>query len=138
MNFAESPSDSPLLETPAAERRRKCRITHPFAATICGFDAGGDSFKCMTIIDNLSASGLYLCLRQNLEAGSIISVVIHIAGLSSGEEPEPHVFFRGEVWRIDHLPSGDYGYGFTSKCHQLRYLKFVNAVVVNSLSSNWS
>jgi hypothetical protein len=49
----------------------------------------------MTVIDNISASGLYLCLRQRLEVGAAISVVIHIAGLPPGDDREPHVFLRG-------------------------------------------
>ncbi|MDT7602446.1 MAG: hypothetical protein QOF61_443 [Acidobacteriota bacterium] len=127
MHFDESPRDRQQLETFKTERRRKPRITHPFPSTVCGVAADGNPFKIMTIIDNVSANGLHLCLRQKLEERAPISVVIHINGLPPGDDPEPHVFFEGEVLRVDTFTCG-YGYGVASRGHRIRYMKFVSAL----------
>jgi hypothetical protein len=130
------PQTEPDLRKPrepaGAERRAKARITHPFPSTVRGVGDAGAPFKCMTVIDNLSADGIYLSLCQRLEVGAALSVVIHVAGLTPGDGPEPHVFFDGVVCRVDGAGRGHYGYAVASRGHQLRYLRFVSAVSAKS------
>ncbi len=87
----------------------------------------------MTVTDNLSAGGLYLRFQQRVEIGSALLIVVHLAGVACDDDDlKPHVFFQGEVLRVETLPSSECGYGVSSKRHRLRYLRFVNAVSLKS------
>ena len=64
------------------ERRSKPRIYEPFPAVVVGVDGGG-VFEAETFTENFSAAGLYLRLRQRLEPGATLFIVVHMP--TSGE-----------------------------------------------------
>src|SRR6266545_4542587 len=66
---------SPSASYRVADRRRKPRIYEPFAATVRGVDGRGDPFEVEAVLDNLSAGGLYMWLRQHVEEGRQIFIV---------------------------------------------------------------
>lgn len=134
MNVVTISSAGAPQETAAVELRQKPRVTHPFLATVCGVSADGVPFKTMTIVNNLSASGLHLSLRQRVETGAELLLAVHLVGQSPEDGPKPYVFFMGEVRRAEALPAGNYGYGIASRGHQLRYLNFVNSLALQKFS----
>src|SRR5262245_29330904 len=59
-----------------AERRRHPRLRKPFPATVRGVDAYGESFEADTVLDNLSAGGLYLRLGRCVKQKTKLFVII--------------------------------------------------------------
>src|SRR5438270_3427276 len=49
-----------------AERRRRPRLYEPFPVMVRGVDASGTSFEINTVLDNMSADGLYVRLRRQV------------------------------------------------------------------------
>jgi hypothetical protein len=88
------------------ERRSKLRLYGPFPAKVRGVDVNGKIFKVETVLDNISAGGLYLRLRQRLEPDAILFVVTR---LSASEVRAPRVAVRGKVLRIEQKPDGECG-----------------------------
>ncbi len=68
------------------ERRSKLRIYDPFPVVIGGVDARGVGFKAATVIDNLSASGLYVRLARSLGTGTELAFTIQLSILGTPEE----------------------------------------------------
>ena len=62
-----------------AERRRHPRLRKPFPATVRGVDAYGKSFEANTVLDNLSASGLYLQLERFVRQETKLFVIIRLS-----------------------------------------------------------
>jgi len=91
------------------ERRSKPRILSPFPATVRGVNARGEAFETDTVLDNLSASGLYLFLRQRIEWGAKVFIVVQFSTSSTVRKTSPRVALRGEVLRTERESSGACG-----------------------------
>ena len=91
------------------ERRRKPRIYKPFPATVRGVSASGEPFQINTVLDNLSAGGLYLRLMPRVEQGARLFIVIWLAPAPMGELTPPRVAARGRVLRSEPKPGGECG-----------------------------
>jgi hypothetical protein len=91
------------------ERRSKPRIQSPFPATVRGVNARGEAFETDTVLDNLSASGLYLFLRQRVEQGAKVFIVVQFSTSPTVRDTRPRVALRGEVLRTDRESSGACG-----------------------------
>ena len=102
-NFQNMPRDIP--ET--AERRKKARIVRAFPVQVSGVDADGRDFRIHTVVDNLSAGGLYMQLARRVEAGSRVEVVIRY----SNEEPSACIVAGGIIRRVEECPHGLCGVG---------------------------
>ena len=98
------------------ERRHKPRIYEPFPVWVRGIDKRGQAFETDTSIENLSASGLYMSLPQNVNQGSNLFVVIKF----STRKPGPRVAARGVVLRVD--PKPDEYSGVAVAIRQVRFL----------------
>jgi len=98
------------------ERRHKPRIYEPFPVWVRGIDKRGQAFETDTLIENLSASGLYMSLPQNVNQGSNLFVVIKF----STRKPGPRVAARGVVLRVD--PKPDEYSGVAVAIRQVRFL----------------
>ena len=91
------------------ERRSKPRIQSPFPATVRGVNASGEAFETDSVLDNLSASGLYLFLMQRVEQGAKVFIVVQLSTSPTVRETRPRVALRGEVLRTDRKSSGACG-----------------------------
>ena len=88
-----------------AERRLKPRIEGPFPTVAHGVDARGETFEVYTMIDNISARGLYLQLTQRLEPGTTLFLVTSLSTSGSLQELAPRLALQGVVLRSE-LKSG--------------------------------
>ena len=71
----------------------------------------GHGADVTSVIDNLSAGGFYLRLRQRVEPGEHLSDLIRFAG-DHGEtagSAEARIAVRGHVLRVENLGAGTYG-----------------------------
>ncbi len=100
------------------ERRSKPRIQSPFPATVRGVNASGEAFETDTVVDNLSASGLYLFLMQRVEQDAKVFIVVQFSTSPTVRDTRPRVALRGEVSRTDRESSGACGIGVAFTGHR--------------------
>ena len=101
------PKNNPSEPTSGGGRRQE-RIYEPFPVMVRGVDATGETFEINTVLDNLSASGLYVRLERRIEPGTKLFAIVHIS-MSPPEVPAPHVAVRGVVLRVEPLPDDTWG-----------------------------
>lgn len=118
MNINTEHTERVSLVDMRGERRSKPRIYDPFPVTVQGVDASGEAFKFKTVIDNLSAGGLYLRLTRCVEQGMMLSASIRLSTAPAHEMPAPHVTMHGVVLRTELKPSGACGVALAFTCHQ--------------------
>ncbi len=92
------------------ERRTKPRVSVPFRATVQGVDRAGEAFETATVVDNLSAGGLYLRIRPEVSQGAGLLVNVDLAGHAEGLDAAGlNLEVYGHVRRVDPLPGGAFG-----------------------------
>ena len=91
------------------ERRSKPRIHELFPVTVHGVDATGEAFEANGVLDNLSADGLYMKLRQCIYPGATLAIIIHFWPAPINGEPRPRVLLYGMVLRAELMPGGEGG-----------------------------
>ena len=101
-------SDSPRM-TPVVERRRKPRVDRPYVAKVRGVDAGGKAFQADTLLDNLSASGLYLRLPHQVETGASLFILIGLYTSTPEDGLGGRIAVRGVVLRSESKEFGLWG-----------------------------
>ncbi len=69
-------------------------------------------------LENLSASGLYLVLPQNVVQGAELSFILRFIGPSEGQESAARVSARGVVVRVEPRPNGTQGLAVAFKSHR--------------------
>jgi hypothetical protein len=82
------------------ERRIKPRIFEHFRATVHGMNADGEPFTVETVLENISASGLYLRLSQTVEVGAELLVVSRLSNPANGKNSGPLLAIGGNVIRL--------------------------------------
>lgn len=92
------------------ERRAKPRVKKAFPARVWAVDAVGIPFSVDCRIDNISATGLYLRIPSEMEAGCEISVAVR---LSNGPEDCAIAGLRGRVLRNEPQPDESFGIAVT-------------------------
>ena len=90
------------------EGRRHERIYEPFPVMVRSVDASGEAFEIHTVLDNFSASGLYVRLQRRIEPGTKLFAIVRVS-TSSPEAPAPRVAVRGVVLRAEPQPDGTWG-----------------------------
>jgi hypothetical protein len=92
------------------ERREKGRIQTPVLVMIRKVGAGHGA-DVLSVVDNLSAGGFYVRLRQTVEPGERLSALIRFAAgrREKDESSEARVAVRGRVLRVENLGAGAYG-----------------------------
>jgi PilZ domain len=100
------------------QRRTKTRIQEPFRVTASGVDRKGQEFLTDGVLDNLSASGLYLCISHDVEEGGKLLVVIQLSSGDTGQGAAPRVAAHGKVLRSELKPDGRYGLAVEIKHHR--------------------
>lgn len=98
-----------LVIRSGGERRAKPRISEPYPATVRGLDGSGWAFEEETVLDNLSASGLYLRLGRSIQPGAKLFIVFWLSPNRSRQDPTSTVAVRGIVLRAELQPDGSCG-----------------------------
>jgi hypothetical protein len=79
-----------------------------------GVDGGG-VFEVETTTDNFSAAGLYVRLRQRLEPGATLFIIVHLARRA---EVAARVAIHGVVLRAELQPDGSCGLAVRFTSHK--------------------
>jgi hypothetical protein len=82
------------------ERRIKPRIFEHFRATVHGVNADGEPFTVEAVLENISATGLYLRLSQPVELGAELLVVSQLSNPAKGKTSGPLLALSGNVIRL--------------------------------------
>ncbi len=98
---------------PHSTDRRKPRMNGPCAAIVHGIDANGQAFRTETLLENLSASGLYFRLQHPVPIGEKLFVVFAFTPQDIREASGPKVATRGTVCRSEAHPDGHCGLAMT-------------------------
>jgi len=93
----------------ARERRRHPRIDEALPVKVSGVDEDGQTFEAATVIDNISAGGLYMRLARCLAPGTQLFVTVRFTADPSSEAPPLRLFATGEILRAAMLPDGTCG-----------------------------
>jgi hypothetical protein len=101
-----------------SERRCFPRIAEPVRALVRGVDAGGESFEIETLLDNLSAGGLYLRTSRNVARGERLSFIVRLSLAGESKQKVPQIAASGEVVRIEPQTHGLYGLAAIFVDHQ--------------------
>lgn len=88
------------------ERRAQPRVKKAFAARVWAVDASGLPFSVDCVIDNMSATGLYLRIPSEMEVGCDISLTVR---LSNASENGAIAGLRGLVLRSEPQPDETFG-----------------------------
>jgi hypothetical protein len=91
-----------------AERRRAPRVREPFLLGVCGRSRGGRPFALNTLVDNISAAGLYARLGCEVSVGDELLLEVWLT-CDPEAAPVARVSIRGEVVRAEPMPSGACG-----------------------------
>jgi hypothetical protein len=92
-----------MLPEGIKERRSKPRIEGSFPATLRGTTISGESFQIDARLDNLSVSGLHVCLECSVAVASPLYAVIRLPGIE--------VRAQGVVKRVETRRDGLFGLG---------------------------
>ena len=94
------------------ERRQKARVQYPFPTRVSGADAQGSSFDVDCTLDNISSSGLYLRMRDQLKLGVDLNVTVKFA---DGTKPGATAVLSCEVLRDEVQADGQHGIAMAIK-----------------------
>jgi hypothetical protein len=103
------------------ERGSTPRIELPFPATVRGVDRHGERFELKTLLDNLSATGLYLRLARSVEPRAALFVVVRLTTVPGRWTVGPDVAARGMVRRKEPRPGGTWGLAIAFARHRFLY-----------------
>ncbi len=95
----------------SAERRRSPRISEAFPVTVRALDHHGQRFRTETVVDNLSAKGLFVRLQRCVERGARLFALLRLAPGSDKAVPAATFALRGVVKRVVPLSDGGSGVG---------------------------
>jgi hypothetical protein len=104
-----------------SERRAKPRIWCSYPAKVSGQDASGRAFEESAALDNLSASGLLIHLRTEIQPEANLSIVFRASRTSPlGQGKGPVIAVEGIVLRTQKQEDGFFGVAV--KIHNHRFL----------------
>jgi hypothetical protein len=99
------------------ERRRKPRIHEPFRARVRGIDWRGNPFEVEAVLDNVSASGLYMRVKRRMEAGARIFIFFRLATMLTPDAKGLGVAAQSRVLRSEPQPDGACGVAVAFERH---------------------
>ena len=102
------------------ERRHTPRIAESFPVKVRAVDDSGHRFDAETVVDNISAGGVYLRLAEVLREGDELFMMVRMS-LSEGDsgiEIGARVAAKGTVRRVDTQPDGKLGLAISFKQHR--------------------
>jgi hypothetical protein len=100
------------------ERRRKPRIEGHFPALVHGVDAGGEAFELQAVIDNISAVGLYVRLKQRVEPGTTLFFLTSLSRAERVSLCAPRLALHGVALRAELTPAGGCGVAVALSHHR--------------------
>ena len=106
-----------MTDSDGPERRGTPRIYEAFPVKVSGTDASRQAIEADVLLENLSASGLYLYLPQKVEQGANLSVIVQLSTAPPGEGPAARVAADGVVVRVEPRADGTYGLAMAFKHH---------------------
>ena len=115
------PADGSTLYGSGLEQRGAVRVAMPFPVMVRGVDRTGDRFTLDSVLDNLSATGLYLRLARLMEPGAALFVVVRLSIALTQEAAVPGVAARGVVLRAEPQPGGTCGIAVRFTRHRFLY-----------------
>jgi hypothetical protein len=71
------------------DRRRHPRLYGSFPAIVRGVDASGKAFEVKAVVDNISASGLYMRLARHVQRSARIFIVVRLSTTPVGWNLQP-------------------------------------------------
>ena len=86
-----------LQDGVGVDRRRHMRLYEPFPAIVRGVDANGESFEVNTVLDNISAGGLYVRLGRCVKRGTRFFVLVRLSTTPEGWSARVR---RGTIFRL--------------------------------------
>lgn len=99
-------------------RRQDERLYGPCVALVRGVDATGEEFTESTVLQNVSAGGLYVNLQRDILLGTKLFVVFAFSPVALQNVPVPRVAAHGEVRRVDALDAKARGVGIQFQHHR--------------------
>ena len=106
-----------MIEYAGPERRNKPRIREALPVKVIGKDSTGQTIETEVKLENLSASGLYVVLPQNVVEGAQLRFILRFFSPNEGEESTARVSARGVVVRVEPRPNGTQGLAVAFKSH---------------------
>ncbi len=104
----------------ADERRGKPRIRALCPAVVRGFDPVQGKVEEEGVLENLSATGLYLLLAHQVPQGSPMFVLFRLAQVFGEQRQAPRIAVHGTVVRTEPQPNGMCGVAL-----KFRHYRFV-------------
>ena len=105
MRTSEGLASSQLF---GGERRASPRVNHPFPVTLRRVNEMGETLRIETVLDNLSARGLFVRLFRSIALGAPISIGIRLSAVNR-QGTCARVAARGVVKRVERMGNGQYG-----------------------------
>jgi PilZ domain-containing protein len=102
------------------ERRASPRVDHPFPVTVRTVKAMGEALHVETVIDNMSARGLFVRLSRPIALGAPLTTVIRLS-VDGREDACARVVARGVVRRVELKANGQYGIAVEFARHRVIY-----------------
>ena len=101
------------------ERRASPRVDHPFPVTLRTVDATGEALQIETVLDNISARGLFVRLVRPIALGAPLTTVIRLSVVPG--DACARVAARGVVKRVERTADGQYGIAVAFGRHRVIY-----------------
>ena len=96
------------------ERRIKARLSQPFPTRAWGKNADGKAFEIDCLLDNISSTGLYLRIPEQMDLGAELSVVIKFL---NDHNTGATAVMRGHILRDEPQADGRHGLAVAIKDH---------------------
>jgi hypothetical protein len=112
-----APDGEPVEE----ERRGKKRFRGALPVRVRGTDVDARQFQAQTLLDDLSASGLYMQLPFRVTRGIRLLMTIRYVMPVAGEDSAHTIVASGIVRRTEDRPGGLYGIGVEFTSWKLKY-----------------
>ena len=118
---ADRHSATAVLSNTTPERRSEERVDLPFPALVRGMDATGHRFAIEVVLDNLSASGLYLRLARPIGQGARLFICVQLALTADPNAHAPRAALHGIVLRAEPQADGRIGVAVAFERHRFLY-----------------
>ncbi|HKZ02127.1 MAG TPA: PilZ domain-containing protein [Pyrinomonadaceae bacterium] len=83
------------------ERRKKPRVCNPFSVVVRSVNAEGEAFTSETVVDNLSAGGMYVRIPELVSKGTRVFSVLQFPVAATGHPTGSRVALKGVALRSD-------------------------------------
>ncbi len=105
-------ADLLIASIPLMDMRKSARVYGSFPVRMRGLDESGCEFQASSLVDNISAGGLYLQTGHRVREGSRMFVLVQFVTGAI-------IAARGAVVRVERLPHGLTGVAMSFRCTRL-------------------